>query len=370
MMNNDSHYDITISGGGPAGSVLGILSARAGLSVLIVERDDFQKHRIGEHLSPNGHGMLCSLQLDHVLKQSSHLKSDKVCSYWGSDQPEFQDYFMNPYGHGWNLDRVAFDHDLLAEAEKCGCDVRKQFQIKTLSYNSCEKIWDITLNNKQGVVHNFQSRWIIDATGRQASIARMLGVKRNKLDKLVGITAHIENENLWDRWQNHLYLETMEEGWWYALKLPQKKIAAVFMSDVDMIQKLFSNNREDTWFDMLRKTTIGHEIPFDSNVSLSTFPAESGRLESFSGEGWLAVGETAVSFDPLSSRGIAFTMQTAVAAAEALAANHENADQDLIAYNRFLEQSYQEYVEQRADVYVSENRWDKSLFWNRRHEHL
>src|SRR5205085_10205898 len=45
-------YDVAIIGGGPAGSVAAALLARAGRSVIVLERDKFPRFHIGESLLP------------------------------------------------------------------------------------------------------------------------------------------------------------------------------------------------------------------------------------------------------------------------------------------------------------------------------
>ena len=48
-----SQTDVVISGGGPAGMVMGLLLAKAGIRVLVLERHpDFQREYRGEVLMP------------------------------------------------------------------------------------------------------------------------------------------------------------------------------------------------------------------------------------------------------------------------------------------------------------------------------
>ena len=51
-----------------------------------------------------------------------------------------------------------------------------------------------------------------------------------------------------------------------------------------------------------------------------TTDARSSRLARFGGDGWLAAGDAAATFDPLSAQGIYFALYSGVAAGKALAA--------------------------------------------------
>ncbi len=50
--------DVLIIGAGPAGSAAGALLASAGLSVCVVEKDNFPRFKIGESLLPAGNKIL------------------------------------------------------------------------------------------------------------------------------------------------------------------------------------------------------------------------------------------------------------------------------------------------------------------------
>ena len=62
---SSSSVDFLVIGGGPAGCAFAILAARAGASVVLVERDDYRQVRPGEHLAGRVRPMLDAL---HVPK--------------------------------------------------------------------------------------------------------------------------------------------------------------------------------------------------------------------------------------------------------------------------------------------------------------
>lgn len=91
--------------------------------------------------------------------------------------------------------------------------------------------------------------------------------------------------------------------------------------------------------------------------------AHSGRLEYFGGEGWLAIGDAAMSFDPLSGLGMVKAMQSGIDAAGALVSR---ADRTASSYHRNNETLWTQFLKVRTQYYIMEKRWPRELFWARR----
>jgi flavin-dependent dehydrogenase len=78
------------------------------------------------------------------------------------------------------------------------------------------------------------------------------------------------------------------------------------------------------------------------------------------GSNWLAAGDSASSYDPLSGRGVFKAVRHGVEAARAIAEGSEE------AYSAMVEREFTEYVRQRRMYYAGERRWPGSIFWSRR----
>ena len=94
--------------------------------------------------------------------------------------------------------------------------------------------------------------------------------------------------------------------------------------------------------------------------------ASSGCLDHFVGKQWLAVGDAALSFDPLSSQGIANALYTGIQAGQAITAALNGNPAAPTAYARHLGDIYQAYLQNRQYYYGLENRWAERPFWRRR----
>jgi flavin-dependent dehydrogenase len=95
--------------------------------------------------------------------------------------------------------------------------------------------------------------------------------------------------------------------------------------------------------------------------------AHSAILEPSARESWLAVGDAAISFDPLSSQGLLNALFTGLAAAEA-ADRHLRGDAlSLSAYPPIIRGIRDAYRRHLAFCYTIETRWPEAPFWQRRH---
>ena len=101
---------------------------------------------------------------------------------------------------------------------------------------------------------------------------------------------------------------------------------------------------------------------------LAVRPASSRRLEPAAGSDWLAVGDSASRFDPLSSQGIFKALRSGIFASYAigdLLTRHD--ESGLERYRRFVLDEFKSYAEVRTKYYREEQRWPESEFWLRRH---
>jgi flavin-dependent dehydrogenase len=99
-------------------------------------------------------------------------------------------------------------------------------------------------------------------------------------------------------------------------------------------------------------------------------PASTSLQERISGPGWLAVGDAASAYDPLTGAGVAKALHFAKLAADTIASTLEGSEKSLSEYGNAVKHDFSIYLAQRCAQYTREQRWSKSPFWKRRHEQL
>lgn len=360
-------FDVAIIGGGPAGSSLALSLLQRGLSVLVVERSNYQEWRSGETLSPDARVPLSRLGVPDSLCDAPHLTSEATRSAWGSSQLIEKHSVFNPYGSGWHLDRSKFDSALVSEAKKFGAIV-----IQGVSFISAlqSNVWQITLKNGSSLLQ-VEAKFVVDATGRAAQVAKSLGSKMIFYDQLIALIGIVSAKSLECPVESVLTIEAAQEGWWYSAPLPDGNILATFMTDND----IFLNSRESPtafWVRMSRATehlsVVLEKFQLIDKVRMRN--ASTCKLDRVIGTSWIAVGDAACAFDPLAGNGILKALQTGIASSEAILANGSNEQNDLQTYADKIVAMFNGYLRDRQIYYQKEQRWPDSSFWRRRHRSM
>ena len=366
--HGERETDALVVGGGPAGSTVALALARAGVAVLVAERSGYNAPHIGEHLTPACRPILERLGLWRNFVAARHLSSPGIRAAWGSETLVERDYLFNAYGDGWNLERAAFDRMLADAAAAAGAEFHRNARVSAL--RRAADGWRARIEHESGEGLSVRARLIVDASGRAAAIARLLGGRRVAHDRLIGLAAWLPL-----RAKNNgcarLVLEAVDDGWWYATPLPNGRLVAVRMTDGDLAPTAAAAAPRH-WLE-----SLGHTHHIRAMVDgrgphqvLEIRAAHSSIMEPMTGEGWLAVGDAATAYDPLSSMGILKALDDGVAAAAAIM-QYLSGDHDALAvYDETVTRSFARYLAERGAVYRREQRWPQHIFWRRRHADL
>jgi flavin-dependent dehydrogenase len=366
--------DVAIVGAGPAGSATALAVLRAGIPrVALIDRTPAGgRLGLGETAAPPVGPLLTRLGQQGILDhpQSPHRKYLGNLSAWGSETLACEDFLFRLSGHGWHLDRLAFDQDLRQTAVARGAQPLLTHSLRTLQRSS--QGWDITLQDKtNNALSTLTARVVVDASGRRAVLGQHLGVQRQRLDRLVALAVTASPHDA-AALSGRSFIESMEHGWWYAACLPNGQAMVTLMSDDDII-------RDQGWHDksqFLKSWAATHHLstlvpPPDESCTISTVSAASQFSPHVIGAGWLAVGDALIGFDPLTSSGIAGALDDALAAADTITAWFGSSAQDAVkaakAYSHRANSTLGRYLSEHRDHYRAEQRWSEHPFWKRRH---
>ena len=347
-------FDVVVAGGGPAGSAAALGLGRRGVSVALIEQDTYQSPRVGETLPPIIRQQLTALGVWGRFLRSGPLESYGIQTAWESDDPRDQDFLRNPYGCGWHVDRARFDAMLAQAAAEAGAELIAPARIAGCAHSE-NGHW--LLEAVQGqTVRKVAGRMLLDATGRKALLATQLGAQARVTDRLV---AAVDFSPAREPAQQTL-IEAVEQGWWYSAPIPGNRMVFAYLTDSDLWMNA-------DWSQLLNQAPLTA-----ARVGSSALPppqlvsAASIVRCPVAGPDWMAVGDAALAYDPLSGQGVFKSIETGLQCAEAVARYFGGDAAAPAKYETWVQKTYETYLAQRRDLYRAVGRWPQSRFWNRR----
>jgi len=271
------------------------------------------------------------------------------------------------------LDRREFDRNL--------AEIAKESGVRVFAYNRLALLepkpdgsWLVQTKDRTARSFTFRGGFLVDATGRLSIVGRRLAANRRRFDRLVGIMAQVAVRPTQTGCGNRLVVESTETGWWYMAAVPSERAVAVFMTDSDQIRTQ-RTDITDVWRHELMRTNVVRAsftgaAAADSLVRMLIRSADTSILEPMHGRSWLAVGEAAVAYDPLSARGVVRAMQSGMEAATAIDSFLAGDRTALAVFAREQKDHFRRYLVERRQTYREEQRWPASPFWSRRHSVL
>lgn len=358
---------VAIIGGGPAGCATALALARRGIDqVVLIEAGDYRRPRIGESLPPDTRQLLKRLGLWDDFQQQGHDPCLGSCSLWGSETLGYNDFLSNPQGSGWHLDRQRFERWLADQAQARGIALHTRTRLRTLS--ATPQGYRLQLRGPDQQTSTLQADYLVDASGQQARVARLLGARQVELDQLICVHGFFTRPAAAPIASRLTLLEAVEYGWWYRASLPDGKLCIALTCDRPTLRALGARDWRH-WLNLLADTRHsardlqGHGFQPEQMI---VSPAPSCQLDRVIGQRWLAVGDAAGSFDPLMARGIHKALEDGLAAAEVIAGWLEADATPARRYALHLEQRFEEFRRMRSHLYAQELRWPQSGFWQAR----
>jgi flavin-dependent dehydrogenase len=340
--------DVLIVGNGVSGLVLSILLKRKNIDHIVLNRVEKRKTlELPETLPPSTLGFLESLNLLELFSKSSS-KTFGYHSIWGSDELNTDSFFNhNPYKYGLKLSKRKLLQDLTEIVPE---NVLPFDRLIKLEQNESKIRVEIESN---AIVQNIQGRIIIDATGRNRSILKQLGVFSETFDNQVALSCHLPY------FKHHqlihpVYSESFEHGWGIVSSLNEEVNCMTLYTEKG--SSILPHLKDyHNWKELLSKTIILKDfLSEDENRKVFGGDSNSSKASQISGSNWLAIGDSAMGFDPLSSHGISNAIYTANLASQAIEDElSENSTALFRNYGQTLTQIFKEYLERKSKLYDS-----------------
>ncbi|MEM8892764.1 MAG: NAD(P)/FAD-dependent oxidoreductase, partial [Bacteroidota bacterium] len=362
-------YDLIIVGGGLAASFLSlsIFKRNPNFRILIIEKTESFPQKIGESIVDMSALFVKSLNIDPIL--SSHAAKSGIRFLFNenndadlSQVAEFASPTFPGLIKGYHLDRKVFDQDILDEVERKGAELLRPAQIVKFSHTEFRNELDVEVD---GELRKVQSRWLVDATGRNRYVPNKLKWEDREISLHTGaIMAHFKNiapSEVWDTPAND-YWDTAAIGlrkfstthlmrrhcWWWIIRLDEERTSIGVVFDKNHIQfedaeQFFLQQiEEDAQLSPMLKEAKRGEIRHVKHL-----PYVSQQLYT---KGIALIGESGAFLDPFVSPGIEMIGQQCIFLSKLFCQEKKSGSFDEKAWKTY-EKTFHQAYDSRLRIY-------------------
>ncbi|MES2593718.1 MAG: NAD(P)/FAD-dependent oxidoreductase [Verrucomicrobiota bacterium] len=378
LSDGDNTYDVVVIGGALSGAATATLLLRhnPGIRVLIVEKAEKLGRRVGEAtVEVSAFFMTRVLGLTHYLNENHLMKQG--LRFWFqneevqglADASELGPKYLARIA-SFQLDRSTFDEEVLRRACLAGAKLIRPATVANVKLNSGgEQTLDVKHGEK---TYNVRSRWIVDASGMAALLARKNGW-------WVSNTEH-PTAACWSRWRGIKDWDSRElaqkhpewartvyglrntatnhiigDGWWsWWIPLKGGDVSVGFVLDQRLVDFPQDGRKlGERLKDFLMKHPVAREMIADAEYDEEDMHWRRNLAyysTTFAGDGFVLVGDAAAFMDPFYSPGMDWISFTTSSAA------------NLITEQRMGKPMIERVVKYNRDFSVSHRRWFNALY--------
>ncbi|TLD69115.1 NAD(P)/FAD-dependent oxidoreductase [Phragmitibacter flavus] len=376
-INAEHDYDVAVIGGALSGAATAILLMRdnPGIRVLIVERSEKMSRKVGEATVEVSAFFICRVLGMTQYLNENHIAKQGLRFWFANDEVESLDQASEIGPRylarlaSFQLDRSTFDEEVLRRAAQAGATVIRPATVREVELNEggMQKL-EVRRGDE---TFSVKARWVVDASGMAALLARKNGWWRaNEEHPTASAWSRWKGVKDWDglelakkfpEWASVSYgirgtatNHVIGDGWWswwIPLKGGDVSVGVVF--DQRLVKWPEGGKLGDRIKSFLMEHPVGREMLADAEyveedvLWRRNLPYCS---TTFSGDGFVLVGDAAAFLDPFYSPGMDWISFSATSAAR------------LIAQQRNGKPMTELIVKHNRDFRVCYDRWFRSLY--------
>lgn len=368
-------YDVVVVGGALSGAATATLLLRhnPGIRLLIVEKSARLTRRVGEATVEVSAFFMCRvlglthyLNENHLVKQGLRFwfKNEDVRNV--SEASELGAKYLSRIP-SFQLDRSAFDEEVLRRAVLAGAELIRPATVANVQLND-GGMQDLEV--KQGDrTYKLQSRWIVDASGLAAMLARKNGWWKSNIEHpTAAVWSRWKGVKDWDsrelavkypEWSRAVYgirntatNHIIGDGWWsWWIPLKGGDVSVGIVFDQRLVEFPSEGGKVgDRLKAFLMKHPVAREILEDAE-----YEGEDVHLRrnlayystKFAGDGFVLVGDAAAFMDPFYSPGMDWISFTTSSAANLITEQRQGKPlgERIVKYNRDFSVSHRRWFE-------------------------
>lgn len=351
--------EVIVAGKGIAGLVVSLLLKRKGIPHLVLDRRTARKQlALGETLPPAALPLLQSLGLLDLFENNSLHKTRGYHSAWGSTAiADHNFFFHSPFQYGLKINKQSLEQNLEELTSENILRFEKMPAIRLASQGVTVELQD----DQEAIV--LRGKCLVEASGRNRAVLKLLGIASEEFDQLTAYSCHLPRRQH-PKITHSVFVESFEHGWGIVSGLSDElQVMSLFSRRCVGVHRDLKNY--SCWPTILSGTAcLRYFLSAEAGLRVVGGDAGSSRAAQLAGKCWLATGDAAIAFDPLSSHGITNAVFTANRAVEAIALHLSDQDEKHFReYAESLSAIFATYLGTRHELYQRERRWPGAAFW-------
>jgi halogenation protein CepH len=229
--NSEMSFDAIVVGGGPGGSTAASFIAKNGGRVLLLEREHFPRHQIGESLMASTVQGICrSLGVLDEIDQAGFIRKPAGIFRWGEGSDlwalaftQAQQLTSKQMNYAFHVERAKFDEILLNNARKLGVVVREEATVGEAIVRD-GRIAGVTYSLKNGAAQTATARFVVDASGGSSRLFTLVGQRVfSKFFRNIALFCYYQDaDRLPPPFEGGGISEAFSHGWMWFLPITSK----------------------------------------------------------------------------------------------------------------------------------------------------
>lgn len=332
MLKTKTEFDLIVVGGGPGGSALATFVALQGHRVLLLEKESFPRHQIGESLLPATiHGICPLLGVSEEIRQANFMRKMGGTFRWGtSGTPWTFNFSSSPRmasstGFAYQVERSKFDAILLNNARRKGVDVREQVTVTDILVED-GRARGVHCVDEAGNTRTVRGKYVADSSGNTSRIYKLTAQRvYSKFFENVALFGYYNNgRRLPPPNQGNILCAAFDGGWFWYIPLTEQLTSVGAVISRELAPQM-QDGREEAMRKFIAACPLIQEyLQGAERVTEGQYGKLRLRMDysyccdRFWSPGMMLVGDAACFVDPVFSSGVHLATYSALLAARSV----------------------------------------------------